>query len=173
MDLDEITTIIYQPKNDHEPGFIYLMEAEGYHGLIPGCYLRRCKIGLSRNPEARLDNFHRNQPPCNVKILKTIYVEDMADVEGELHQQFSQCNVELIKSQEWFDFNPVQFLMVNWEFEKRSLYVFSLSELPIKLIIFSMIGVLAMGAIAGTQLGFSHQPESQPLLQDAKHKIKN
>lgn len=155
MELDDITTIIYQPKNDHEPGFIYLMEAEGYHGLIPGCYLRRCKIGLSRNPEARLDNFHRNQPPCNVKILKTIYVEDMADVEGELHQQFSQCNVELIKSQEWFDFNPVQFLMVNWEFEKRSLHVFSISDLPIKLIIFSMIGLLSVGAIAGR---FTNQP---------------
>ncbi|WP_256875462.1 GIY-YIG nuclease family protein [Nostoc sp. C052] len=161
MKLDDITTIIYQPKNDHEPGFIYLMEAEGYHGLIPGYYLRRCKIGLSRNPEARLDNFHRNQPPCNVKILKTIYVEDMADVEGELHQQFSQCNVELIKSQEWFDFNPVQFMMVNWEFEKRSLHIFSISDLPIKLIIFSMIGVLSLGAIAGTKLGFSHKPDSQ------------
>lgn len=149
MNFDDISTIVYQPKNDHEPGFIYLMEAEGYHGLIPGCYLRRCKIGLSRNPEARLDNFHRNQPPCNVKILKTIYVEDMADVEAELHQQFSQCNVELIKSQEWFDFNTVQFMMVNWEFEKRSLHVFSISDLPIKLIIFSMIGLVSLGTIAG------------------------
>lgn len=148
-ELDDISTIIYQPRNDHAPGFIYLMEASGYHGLIPGCYLRRCKIGLSRNPEARLDKFHSNQPPCNVKILKTIYVEDMADVEGELHQQFSQCNVELIKSQEWFDFNPVQFMMVNWEFEKRSLHVFSISDLPIKLIIFSMIGVLGIGLIGG------------------------
>ena len=62
MNLDEISTIVYQPKNDHEPGFIYLMEAEGYHGFIPGAWLRRCKIGLSRNPEARLDKFHRNQP---------------------------------------------------------------------------------------------------------------
>lgn len=66
----------------------------------------------------------------NVKILKTIYVEDMAEVEGELHQKFSRCNVDLIKSQEWFDFNPAQFLIVNWEFEKRSLHVFSLSDLP-------------------------------------------
>ncbi|MFS0519783.1 GIY-YIG nuclease family protein [Nostoc sp. UIC 10607] len=165
MDLDEITTIIYQPKNDHEPGFIYLMEAEGYHGLIPGCYLRRCKIGLSRNPEARLDNFHRNQPPCNVKILKTIYVEDMADVEGELHQQFSQCNVELIKSQEWFDFNPVQFMIVNWEFEKRSLHVFSISDLPIKLIIFSMIGLVGVGTVAGR---LTSQSPMQPQKQLAK-----
>lgn len=165
MNFDEISAIVYQPKNDHEPGFIYLMEAEGYHGLIPGCYLRRCKIGLSRNPEARLDNFHRNQPPCNVKILKTIYVEDMADVEGELHQQFSQCNVELIKSQEWFDFNTVQFLMVNWEFERRSLHVFSLSDLPIKLIIFSMIGLVGVGTVAGR---LTSQPPIQPQKQLTK-----
>lgn len=51
----------YQTRNDHEPGYIYLMEAEGYHGLIPGFYLRRCKIGLSRNPQLRLENFHANQ----------------------------------------------------------------------------------------------------------------
>ena len=164
-DFPDVSTIVYQPKNDHEPGFIYLMEAEGYHGLVPGAWLRRCKIGLSRNPEARLENFHRNQPPCNVKILKTIYVEDMAEVESELHQQFSQCNVELIKSQEWFDFNAVQFLMVNWEFEKRSLHVFSISELPIKLIIFSMIGLVSLGTVAGR---LTSQSPMQPQKQLAK-----
>ncbi|MHC5854911.1 GIY-YIG nuclease family protein [Nostoc sp.] len=149
MNSDEITAIIYQTRNDHEPGYIYLMEAERYHGLIPGAWLRRCKIGLSRDPEARLDRFHRNQPPCDVRILKTIYVEDMAEIESHLHEKFSDCNVDLIKSQEWFDFNPVQFLSVQWEFEKRRLYVFSLSELPIKLIIFSMIGLVGVGTIAG------------------------
>jgi hypothetical protein len=164
-ELDDVSTIVYQSRNDHEPGFIYLMEAEGYHGLIPSCYLRRCKIGLSRNPEARLDNFHRNQPPCNVKILKTIYVDDMADIEDELHQQFSQCNVELIKSQEWFDFNTVQFMIVNWEFEKRSLHILSLSDLPVKLIIFGMIGLLSVGAIAGR---FTSQPPMQPQKQVTK-----
>ncbi|BAY80521.1 hypothetical protein NIES25_70090 (plasmid) [Nostoc linckia NIES-25] len=160
MNSDEITPIIYEPRNDHEPGYIYLMEAENYHGLIPGAWLRRCKIGLSRDPQARLDRFHRNQPPCNVKILKNIYVEDMADVESELHEKFSDCNVDLIKSQEWFDFNLVQFLSVHWEFEKRRLYVFSISELPIKLILFGMIGLLGMGAIAGSYLAFSHQPSA-------------
>ena len=165
MNLDEISTIVYQPKNDHEPGFIYLMSAEGYHGLIPGAWLRRCKIGLSRNPEARLDNFHRNQPPCNVKILKTIYVGDMAEVEGELHQKFSRCNVDLIKSQEWFDFNPAQFLIVNWEFEKRSLHVFSLSDLPIKLIIFSMIGLLGVGTVAGR---LTNQPDNSVIQPQEK-----
>lgn len=162
---DDVSTIVYQPRDDNQPGFIYLMEAEGYHGLIPGCYLRRCKIGLSRNPEARLDKFHRNQPPCNVKILKTIYVEDMADVESELHQQFSQCNVELIRSQEWFDFNPVQFMRVNWEFEKRSLHILSLKDLPVKLIIFSMIGLLFVGTVAGR---LTSQSPMQPQKQLAK-----
>ncbi|WP_375467265.1 hypothetical protein [uncultured Nostoc sp.] len=40
-------------------------------------------------------------------------------------------------------------MMVNWEFEKRSLHVFSISDLPIKLIIFSMIGLLGVGTLAG------------------------
>lgn len=157
MNSDEITAIIYEPRNDHQPGYIYLMSAENYHGLIPGAWLRRCKIGLSRNPEARLDRFHRNQPPCNVKILKTIYVEDMAEIESQLHEKFSHCNVDLIKSQEWFDFNPAQFLSVQWEFEKRRLYVFSISELPIKLIIFSIVGLLGVGVIAGLGVGLTSQ----------------
>ncbi|WP_375514652.1 GIY-YIG nuclease family protein [uncultured Nostoc sp.] len=165
MNSDELTAIIYQPRNDHEPGYIYLMEAENYHGLIPGAWLRRCKIGLSRDPQARLDRFHRNQPPCNVKILKTIYVEDMAEIENQLHEKFSHCNVDLIKSQEWFDFYPIQFLSVQWEFEKRRLYVFSISELPIKLIILGMVGILGVGVIAGK---LTNQPPVQLQKQLAK-----
>ena len=75
-------------RDDNQPGFIYLILAEGYHGWIPGCVLKRVKIGLSRNPEARLETFHSNQPPCNLRILRTIYVEDMATVEAKLHQIF-------------------------------------------------------------------------------------
>jgi hypothetical protein len=114
----------YQAKSDHEPGYIYLMEAEGYHGIIPGCYLRRCKIGLSRNPQLRLQNFHSNQPPCNIKILTTIYVEDMAEIEGQLHQQFKNSQVkDLIKSREWFDLNPVDLALVHWAFSRYSVRV--------------------------------------------------
>lgn len=91
----------HKTRNDHEPGYIYLMEAEGYHGLIPGCYLRRCKIGLSRNPQLRLENFHANQPRCNMKILKTVYVQDMPEVEAQLHQKFPKSQVKnLVKSRE-------------------------------------------------------------------------
>ncbi|TBR56779.1 hypothetical protein B4U84_28485 [Westiellopsis prolifica IICB1] len=94
------------------------MEAVGYHGIIPGCFLRRCKIGLSRNPHLRLQNFHDNQPPCDIKILKTIYVEDMEAVETELHRQFKGCQVKLIKSREWFDLYPWQFAMVHWSMSR-------------------------------------------------------
>ena len=93
----------YQPRNDHEPGSIYLLLAEGYHGIIPGLLLKRCKIGLSRNVDNRLDQFHSNQPPCNISVLMTIYVKDMALVEGKLHRQYKRSNVKLKKSKEWFD----------------------------------------------------------------------
>ncbi|MBD2441005.1 GIY-YIG nuclease family protein [Nostoc sp. FACHB-110] len=126
------------------------MEAEGYHGLIPGCYLRRCKIGLSRNPQLRLENFHSNQPPCNIKILTTVYVQDMAEVETQLHQQFKKCQVKgLAKSREWFDFNPLQMPMVRYAIAKHDIHIFTFSELPFKLILLCLLGLLSVGVIAG------------------------
>lgn len=152
----------YQPRNNHEPGYIYLMEAEGYHGLF-AFYKRRCKIGLSRNPQRRLDNFHANQPPCNLKILTTIYVKDMDDVEGQLHQKFEKYQVkDLLKSKEWFDFNPWQLMTVRLEFAKRDIYIFTFDELPIKLILLCLLGVFGVGLIVGrlTALGrVIQQPE--------------
>lgn len=140
----------YQARSDHEPGYIYLMEAEGYHGLIPGFYLRRCKIGLSRNPQLRLENFHANQPPCNIKILATVYVQDMADVETQLHNQFKHCQVKsLVKSREWFDFNPLQMAMVRYAIAKHDIHVFTFSELPFKLILLCLLGLLSVGVITG------------------------
>jgi hypothetical protein len=124
--------IRYTQKTDHEPGYIYLMEAVGYHGILPGCYLRRCKIGLSRNPQLRLQNFHENQPPCDIKLIKTVYVEDMADIERKLHQRFKKRNVKLLKSKEWFDLSPIDFWLLNAELNnyqkstKFSFYPFSI-----------------------------------------------
>ena len=126
------------------------MEAEGYHGLIPGCYLRRCKIGLSRNPQLRLENFHANQPPCNIKILKTVYVQDMAEVEAQLHKQFNKNQIKnLAKSREWFDLTPVELIRVNLAFAKHDIHVFTFDELPIKLILFCFLGLLGVGLIGG------------------------
>nr|WP_277880468.1 GIY-YIG nuclease family protein [Calothrix sp. FACHB-1219] len=122
-----------------------MMEAEGYHGIFPGRYLRRCKIGLSRNPQMRLDTFHSNQPPCNIKILKTIYVENMELVESELHQKFKHCNVKLLKSREWFDLSPVDFIRVNWEFSKYETHQISLSEIPVKAVLAVSFIIISAG----------------------------
>ncbi|MBD2364506.1 GIY-YIG nuclease family protein [Anabaena minutissima FACHB-250] len=96
----------YQPRNNHVPGFVYLLVAKGHHGIIPGLLLKRCKIGLSRNPEQRvrqIASFEGSQPPCDIEILLTVYVQDMATIEGKLHKKFSGSNVKLKKSKEWFD----------------------------------------------------------------------
>lgn len=139
----------FHPRNNHEPGYIYLMEALGYHG-ISAFYKRRCKIGLSRNPQRRLETFQANQPPCNIKILTTIYVKDMADVEAQLHQKFKKYQVrDLVKSREWFDFSPWQLMTVMFEFAKRDIYIFTFDELPIKLILLCLLGVFGVGLIVG------------------------
>lgn len=105
----------YQPRNDHEPGYIYLFQAKGYHGIIPGVLLKRCKIGLSRNPEQRvrqIASFEGSQPPCDIEILMTVYVQDMATVEKKLQRKFDKSNVKLKKSREWFDLWLWQIVIV-------------------------------------------------------------
>ncbi|TFI54943.1 hypothetical protein BLD44_008065 [Mastigocladus laminosus UU774] len=141
------------------------MLAEGYHGLIPGCFLRRCKIGLSRNPQLRLQNFHDNQPPCNITILKTVYVDDMETVETELHRQFKGCQVKLIKSREWFDLYPWQFAMVHWAFNRydsRS----SSGKLSVKLILACLFVLAGAGVMLGQHL---NQQVQQPAVETQRH----
>jgi hypothetical protein len=151
-----------QPRNDNEPGYIYLMEAIGYHGILPGRLLRRCKIGLSRNPELRLQNFHANQPPCDIRILKTIYVQDMEAVEKKLHEQFRNCNVRLIRSKEWFDLSPWDFAAVMWSMNRHDQAInvsIPLISRPgfAKLLILSGLGLLLFTALSGQ----FHAPSEQ------------
>lgn len=145
----------YPRRNDHEPGFIYLIEAEGFHGILPGKLLRRCKIGLSRDPQLRRQNFVDSQFPCNVEIITTIYVEDMAEVERELHQIFKAQNIKLEKSREWFDLSPIQFIKCLFEFRKREAIVFSISDIPMKSVaigLVAFIGLTAVGTLGYQQL---------------------
>ncbi|HYX16792.1 MAG TPA: GIY-YIG nuclease family protein [Nostoc sp.] len=96
----------YFNQSANQPGYVYLLIAQGYHGIIPGLLLKRCKIGLSRNPEARVKqiaSFEGSQPPCDIAILETVYVQDMKKVEGKLHKKFKASSVKLKKSREWFD----------------------------------------------------------------------
>jgi len=151
----------FTPRNDNEPGYLYLMEALGYHGLVPGCYLRRCKIGLSRNPQLRLENFIANQPPCDIKILRTIWVEDMKAVEAKLHNQFQNCKVKLAKSREWFDLTPWQFVLVNWAFSQCDRAInardkFTSRTVAAKVLVGSGLALLIVTAASG----FQQKPEA-------------
>lgn len=137
----------YQYRDDHVPGWVYLLEAEGYHGIVPGAYLRRCKIGLTRSVENRLDTLHGSQPPCNYKLVKAIYVQDMAAVEDALHAQFKHRNVKLIKSREWFDIYPWQYAHVLWMFNRYdSKRNFSISP---KVVAGGLVALLGVGLLIG------------------------
>ena len=135
-------------RDDSVPGKIYLMKAIGYGGLIPGCLIGRYKIGLSRNPEARLEQLHSAQPCCDIEIVHTVDVEDMAEAEGELHQIFKNSNIKLIKSQEWFDFNPLQvqrciWLMNQYQIKGRR------EPLSSRAVIGGLIALLGVGLLLG------------------------
>lgn len=145
----------WHQRNDSVSGWIYLIEAEGFHGVIPGAFLRRCKIGLTRSVENRLDTLHSSQPPCNYKI-KAIYVADMAAIEDALHSQFKHRNVKLKKSREWHDLYPHQYVMVLWMFSsydsKRN------HSISPRIIAGGLVALLGVGLLIGYSIRVSTQP---------------
>ncbi|AFY59254.1 T5orf172 domain-containing protein (plasmid) [Rivularia sp. PCC 7116] len=140
----------FHHRSDNVPGYIYLIRAKNMHGLIPGRLLQRCKIGLSRDPQIRLDTFKSSQFPVDVEIITTIFVEDMAATEGELHEIFDFCNVKLEKSREWFDLSPWQYYRCLWAFKSRKSASFSISELPLTKLIKASLAIALV-----TTLGFA------------------
>jgi hypothetical protein len=153
----------YVYRNDNVEGYIYLIEAVNVTGIIPGKLVRRCKIGLSRNPELRLQNFIDNQPPCDFRIIKTIYVEDMATVEDALHARFKHCNIKLEKSREWHDFNPWQYAMVLWAFSRYESHRISFEDVPVRLIAGGLVALLGIGLM----IGYAARPDDTPQVQPA------
>jgi hypothetical protein len=103
-------------RDDNVPGYIYIMEAERFHGMMSGL-CKRIKIGLSRNPEAREDTLNSNQPPCDITLIDKAYVWKMKDAETYLHNKFKSRNVRLKKSREWFDFDYVSYHVLLREFK--------------------------------------------------------
>jgi hypothetical protein len=136
-------------RDDHVPGFVYLIEAINVTGIIPGKLVRRCKIGLSRNPELRLQNFVDNQLPCDFQIIKAIYVEDMATVEDTLHQRFKHCNIKLEKSREWFNLNPWQYTMALWAFSRYESHRVSFADIPKRAIAGTLVTLIGVGVMVG------------------------
>jgi hypothetical protein len=159
----------WQERDDHQPGFIYVIEAVGVHGIIPGCVLRRVKIGLSRNPEARLETFHSNQPPVDMKIMRTIYVEDMAAVEQQLHQVFKNSNVKLKKSREFFDLYPWQIAYLHWLMSQHEVKVWSYADIPKRAIAGGLVALLGVGLLIGYSMRLS---TSQSIPVNALEEIK-
>ncbi|MBW4597561.1 MAG: GIY-YIG nuclease family protein [Brasilonema angustatum HA4187-MV1] len=155
-----------QYRDDHVSGWVYLLEAEGYHGYIPGVYLRRCKIGLTRSVENRLDTLHSSQPPCNYKVVRAIYVPDMAAVEDALHKQFKHRNVKLIKSREWHDLYPHQYAMVLWMFSRYdSKRNHSISP---RVIAGGLAALLGVGLLIGYSVRESAAPQIQQGIEESK-----
>ncbi len=154
-------------RNDNVPGFVYLMEAQGFHGVLPGCFLRRCKIGLSRDPQKRLNNFHDSQPPCNLRIVCTVFVQNMAAVEGELHVQFKNYSVTTLhRSKEWFDLDPLQFWRVQQAFCRYEEPRFSVAiNLPSRLLVACTIGLLGAGLLLHSASSSLTPVESTPTIQ--------
>jgi hypothetical protein len=148
-------------RDDHVPGHVYLIEAVNVTGIIPGKLVRRCKIGLSRNPELRLQNFIDNQPPCDFRIIKAIYVSDMASVEDALHNQFKHCNIKLEKSREWFDLNLWQYQMVLWAFSRYKSHRISFADIPKRVIAGGLIALLGVGILIGHAVR-EDAPQTQP-----------
>ena len=135
----------YNQRNDGVGGYIYLFKAPDFHGWLPGAWLSRCKIGLSRNPNVRADQIESNQPAHDIEILHTVYVDNMADIEAKLHSRFAAKNVHLNKSREWFDMSPVdiewcKFLMNRYAANRRGI---SYKHAAIALAVVFGLGVVA------------------------------
>ena len=158
----------WQQRDDNVPGQIYLMKAIGYGGIIPGCLIGRYKIGLSRNPEARLDQLLSAQPCCDIEIIHTVDVDDMAEVEGELHEIFKNSNVKLAKSQEWFSFNPLQVQRCIWLMNQADIKRVR-SPISTKAVVGGLIALLGMGIL----IGQSFQPQTVKTTNQIEKSVKH
>jgi hypothetical protein len=145
----------WQQRDDSVPGKIYLMRAVGYGGIIPGCLIGRYKIGLSRNPEARLDQLLSAQPCCDIEIVHSVAVANMAEVESELHEIFQNSNVPLIKSEEWFNFTPWQVQRCIWLMNQADIKRVR-NPISTSAIAGGLIALLGVGML----IGQSFQPQS-------------
>ncbi len=174
-------TSTYIERDENVTGYIYIMEAEGFHGIFPGKLLKykRIKIGLSRNPNARENRLNSTQPPCNINLIDTVYVYRMKDAETYLHQMFRLCNVKLKKSKEWYDFNYFQYKSLvreikkiknnpDWcPFAKQRFFQLRLN-FKVKLFLVFLISLFLGSALIVSQLRTANPPKLNPAQQNIK-----
>jgi hypothetical protein len=77
-----------------EPGFVYLMQAEGADGYLQ---YQPVKIGKSFSPLRREKDF--SGYPTRVRLVHKITTNDMGWLEAKLHRQYDSRRM----SGEWFD----------------------------------------------------------------------
>jgi hypothetical protein len=152
--------MVWQQRDDHIQGYIYLLKAKGFHGWIPGAVLGRYKIGLSRDVDRRLDTLHSNQPPTDLEVVKVIAVEDMGSVEAELHRVFKSQNVKLLKSREYFDLNPLQVQQCIWLMNQADIKR-TRNPISMKAIAGGLIALLGVGVLIGHSFENPAQQEIQ------------
>ncbi len=111
-------TYIQKPdyiSKDEGEGYVYLVEAVGFHGILSRC-VKRCKIGKSNNPYRRLNELNSEQAPCPIEGLRFIQVENNSKIEADLHHKFRRNR----KHNEWFDFWIWEMPFVDMAFERRA-----------------------------------------------------
>ena len=100
-------------SQDAGDGFVYLVEAKGFHGILSPIK-KRLKIGLSNNPERRLRELNSEQAPCQIVGIRYIKVMSNATVETRLHKHFARNR----RHGEWFDFWVWELPLVNRAYDR-------------------------------------------------------
>lgn len=157
----------YQKRDNHVSGNIYVFVAPEIHGWIPGFFVTRVKIGLTRkHPEERRQQIISNQPAHDIKIIKTIQVSDMATVETALHRRFKHRRVKLEKSREWFDLYPWELASLKWYLERYEKSKSLSPNFPVIKILVSLVLVFGFVCFIPAGMGFI-----QDLIQESSENI--
>ena len=139
-------------KVDCGEGYVYLVKAKGFHGRLLSPLLGRYKIGLTNNPERRLNELNSQQAPCPIVGIRNIAVRDNATVERALHQKFAKQR----RHGEWFDFWVWELPLVEMAYDRAEK---PLSAKVSKIAIAGMaILVLGAGGI-GFAIASTNSPE--------------
>lgn len=140
-------------KRDEGEGFVYLVRARGFHGILSPL-LKREKIGLTNNPERRLRELNSEQAPCEIEGIRYIQVDNNAKVEAELHKRFARNRVH----GEWFDFMIWERPIVHFAFD---CYVDPMAPWKLGLKVAAI--VIPSGIVLGLLLTFwVRPPQTQP-----------
>jgi hypothetical protein len=127
-------------SKDSGDGYVYLVEAVGFHGPLARAK-KRLKIGLTNNPERRLSELNSEQAPCKIVGIRYIQVINNQETEKRLHHKFKRNR----KHGEWFDFWVWEIPLVNRAYDKE---IHKTSFIPLS-------NILAVGGVAAISFSIS------------------